>query len=142
MGAQTRLTLDQLKTINPQLLAQIEKTAIEKLEKKRKEARLILPPPPPPPIKIDMGALSHDENMSERFKNRMIGGFICEQPIVLDLGSAYDLTMKLKEWDPTRPSYAGTESLKEASIYASNRLSNLLKNLDKPPTVPPLISGK
>lgn len=136
MGAQTRLTVDQLKTINPQLLAQIEKTAIEKLELKRKEARTIITHPP---IKLDNG--SSEENMSDRFKNRMIGGFICEQPIVFDLGSAYDLTLKLKEWDPKRPSYAGTESLKDASIYSSNRLSELLKSLDKPPILPALVSG-
>lgn len=149
MNAQVRYTVDQLKTINPQLLAQLEKATIEKLERKRKESRPMIPslphqlPLPHQAVKIEKGPLlSHDENnMSERFKNRMIGGFICEQPIVLDLGSAYDLTMKLKEWDPSRPSYAGTESLKEGSIYASNRLNDLLKNLDKPPTLPARISG-
>lgn len=121
LGAQTRFTLDQVKATNAQLYAQIEKVATEKLEKQKQEAE---------------GPLD-----GEKFKNRKIGGFINEQPMVFDLGASYDLTMKLCNWDPNKFSYEGTETLKDASVLAASRLTEFLKTLDAPPPLPPLIAS-
>jgi hypothetical protein len=121
LGAQTRFTLDQVKTTNAQLYSQIEKAATEKLEKKKQEAE---------------GPLD-----GEKFKNRKIGGFINEQPMVFDLGASYDLTMKLCTWDANKISYEGTETLKDASSLASARLTEFLKTLDTPPPLPALIAS-
>lgn len=129
MGSQTRFGLDQLKAINPQLYTQIEKTAYEKLEKKRKEG-------PSSSSFNDSGPLD-----PEKLKNRMISGFINEQPIVFDLGATYDLSVKLRSWNSEKSNFPGLESLKEASIYASARLSDYLKHIDAMPPLPPLIAG-
>jgi hypothetical protein len=121
LGAQTRFTLDQVKTTNAQLYSQIEKVATEKLEKLKQEAE---------------GPLD-----GEKFKNRKIGGFINEQPMVFDLGTSYDLTLKLCNWDPNKFSYEGTETLKDASVLAASRLTEFLKTLDAPPPLPPLLAS-
>jgi hypothetical protein len=158
MGAQTRYSVDRLRTINPNLFTQIEKSALEKLDQKLKDERLSssssitggtiagtgLGTNASSTVhnKYDTSAGQLDENSREKFKNRMIGGFISEQPIVFDLGVAYDLTMKLREWsDPNKPSPENTVIAKVASGHASARLGHYLKNLDAPPPLPSLIAG-
>jgi hypothetical protein len=142
MGAQTRLPLDQLKAMNSQLLPQIEKSALEKLEAKRKER-----PAPVPFIhsKQMSERVSSDENTNinnpSSLRNRMIRGFICEQPIDFDLGTAYDLSLKLRDWNSSTQDSREMTSIKEASLYSADRLTDLLKNLETPPPLPALISS-
>jgi hypothetical protein len=140
-GAQTRYTVDRLRTTNPQLFSQIEKTALERLDRKLKDERLSSTSVASSAAhsKYDTGEL--DENSAEKFKNRMIGGFISEQPIVFDLGAAYDLTMKLRDWDPNKGTPQNMEGLRDASTRAAARLGHYLKNLDTPPPLPSLIAG-
>jgi hypothetical protein len=72
----------------------------------------------------------------------VINAFICEQSVPLDVDSATQLPVRLREWDASAVN--GDEqllSLRRASLHMAARLDDLLPSITNMPPIPALVTG-